>query len=229
MLHPSSKGARKTMQGTTGWLKSFLSWENNGVGPLGSCLWRRRCLGIAAWISQGLIMPDDLFAICGEMISVDERRAVDLWTWLQKGFDMISLSILVFRLGHYSLDGWTARCVRNWLTHQALSVALNGSYAALRLIASRVLCWDLDCLASLSKTWRRWQTTLLSSLQMTPNWEGQSICLGTASPSRGTLTVWRNDPTKTSWIQQMQNAKSCAWAGLTPALVQAGGSLTRLW
>lgn len=48
-------------------------------------------------------------------------------------------SILLFNLGHYSLDGWTARCVRSWLTHQAPSLAVSGSCSALRLVTSRVL------------------------------------------------------------------------------------------
>ena len=70
---------------------------------------------------------------------------------------MVSLSILIFKLGQYSLDGLTARSVRNWLTHQAPSVAVNGSYTALRIVIEFLwaLSWDLAHLASLSKTWRR--------------------------------------------------------------------------
>lgn len=49
----------------------------------------------------------------------------------------------------------------------------------------------------------------------------------------GSITIqghlgWRNHPTRTSWIQQMLNAKSCTWAGPNPALVQAGDSLSRV-
>lgn len=220
MLRPSSKRVRRTIQGTTGWLKSFWflreSWSVSSW-KLFLHTWKRtRCLGIAAWISQGLITPDDLFAICGEMTeSVDGRRAVDIWPWLQEGFDMVSLSILIFKLGQYSLDRLTARSVRNWLTHQAPSVAVNGSYTALRIVTEFLwaLSWDLAHLASLSKTWRRWLSTLLSSLEVPQNWESQSTSLGAMSPSRSTWTGWRNRPTRTSWIQQMLNAKSCSWAG----------------
>jgi len=75
MLHPSSERVRRTIQGTTGSLKSFCFlrqlWSVSSRKVFLHTRKRSKCLGIAAWISQG-------FAICGKMTeSLDERRAVD--------------------------------------------------------------------------------------------------------------------------------------------------------
>lgn len=128
---------------------------------------------------------------------------------------MVSLSILVLELEQYSWDGWTDRCVRNWIARQAPYVAVNGSYTALSFIKNRGLHGSLLWPSLFSIFFKDLEEfivdTIFSSMGITQNGKGQLICLGTGSPPRDTYTGWNNRPTRSSGIRQKQNAKSCTW------------------
>lgn len=86
---------------------------------------------------------------------------------------MISLSILVLELEQYGLDGWTDRCVGNWMARQTPHVAVNGSYAALGFIKNRSLHGSLLGPSLFSFFFRDLEEfivdTILSSMETTQN------------------------------------------------------------
>ena len=60
------------------------------------------------------------------------RRAAVVHRNFSKIFDMVSLNILVRKLGHYSLEGQTNRWVKDQLEDQAESAMVKGSYPTWR-------------------------------------------------------------------------------------------------
>ncbi|KAK4815475.1 LOW QUALITY PROTEIN: hypothetical protein QYF61_002934, partial [Mycteria americana] len=87
---------------------------------------------------------------------VDEGSAVDaVYLYFNKAFNTVSPSILVLRLGYYSLNGRTA----TWWVIPYLEACTKNSSAA--------VSWDLSCSTSQKNGWR----ALSSSLETTTNWE----------------------------------------------------------
>lgn len=67
-----------------------------------------------------------------------ESLAVDV-TWLCKAFNTIFNNILLSKLRHNSLDGWTTKWMKNGLYGWAQRVVVDGLYCKWRLVTSAVL------------------------------------------------------------------------------------------
>lgn len=74
----------------------------------------------------------DLTALCNKMTwFVDEGRAPDVAYFdFNNAFSSVSHNVLVSRLGHHSLHGWTTRWVDNWLGGWAQRVVVKELYSA---------------------------------------------------------------------------------------------------
>lgn len=76
---------------------------------------------------------------------MNEERTVVVSSNFSKAFGTVSHSMLVCRLGCYSLDGWTARWVKNWSSSTWRPV--------IRGILENSILWPVQCL-SLAVIWR---------------------------------------------------------------------------
>lgn len=66
-------------------------------------------------------------------------------------FSSVSHNILVSKLGHHRLDGWTTRCVENWLdgwAQRVLVKELCSTWSLRYMEHCSDLSWDLSCVMS---------------------------------------------------------------------------------
>ena len=69
-------------------------------------------------ISREYSCLPNLTGFCVKMTSfVDQGRAVDvIYLDFSKAFNSVSYNVLVAKLGHYSVDGWTTSCLKSsWM------------------------------------------------------------------------------------------------------------------